>query len=300
MVETSETWETHPELQRRAVRDSGLVQFITTHALRRAWLLSVLSGLYAIVAVFFPWHDEIDLPFEALLTFAVGLMLSVRVRAAYERWWEGRTQWGILVNTSRNLAVKFAELSDATEEERRSLQRDLQAFARSLKGHLRGGVQLQWLDGFGSAPEHPRHVPAHVAARIYRLARRLLEEKRLSEISFLAIDSDARALLNVCGACERIKNTPMLPSFRAFLRFAMTLLIASLPWRLADDLGWWTVPSIVLATFLIWGGEAVADAAEHPFGTERDDLDLEAFCLGIDQVTAEVLGVPPTRSAETA
>ncbi len=107
----------------------------------------------------------------------------------------------------------------------------------------------------------------------------------------MAIDEDARVLLNVCGACERIKNTPMLPSFPAFLRFAMVMLILSLPWRLAGEIGFWTVPSMVLGTFLIWGAESVAQAADNPFGRESDDLDLEAYCAGIDRVTAEVLQV---------
>jgi predicted membrane chloride channel (bestrophin family) len=41
-------------------------------------------------------------------TVILGLLMSFRNRAAYERWWEGRLLWGQLVNDSRNLAAKLA------------------------------------------------------------------------------------------------------------------------------------------------------------------------------------------------
>ena len=38
-------------------------------------------------------------------TLLLGMLLSFRNRAAYERWWEARGLWGKLTNDCRNLAV---------------------------------------------------------------------------------------------------------------------------------------------------------------------------------------------------
>jgi putative membrane protein len=35
-------------------------------------------------------------------------LLAYRTNTAYDRWWEGRKQWGALVNNSRNLALKLS------------------------------------------------------------------------------------------------------------------------------------------------------------------------------------------------
>src|SRR5579859_8128036 len=40
---------------------------------------------------------------HSLLGFVISMLLVFRTNTAYDRWWEGRKQWGALVNTSRNL-----------------------------------------------------------------------------------------------------------------------------------------------------------------------------------------------------
>ena len=106
-----------------------------------------------------------------------------------------------------------------------------------------------------------------------------------------ALDGEARMLLEVTGACERILSTPMSPSFPAFVRFCMLILVLTLPWDLADQIGWWTVPAMIIATFLIVAGEAVASSIEQPFETNTDSLDLEGICDVIDTSVAEILSV---------
>ena len=44
---------------------------------------------------------------HSLLGFVISLLLVFRTNTAYDRWWEGRKQWGGLVNNSRNLAMKI-------------------------------------------------------------------------------------------------------------------------------------------------------------------------------------------------
>ena len=49
------------------------------------------------------WLSLPALPLSVLAA-ALGVLLAFRNNSAYDRWWEARTQWGALVNTSRTFA----------------------------------------------------------------------------------------------------------------------------------------------------------------------------------------------------
>ena len=53
---------------------------------------------------------------EAVLSLAIGILLTVRANRAFDRWWEGRKLWGTLVNASRNFAVKANQLVQPRDE----------------------------------------------------------------------------------------------------------------------------------------------------------------------------------------
>ena len=273
----------------KRVRIARPAIFIFTDALTGVWLMGLVGGLYAIPAVLWPRLFGFGISLEALLTFAVGIMMAIRVNRAYERWWEARTLWGSLVNASRNLALKLREFARPDEAAREELQRLIQGFARSLKNHLRGAGLLREIRGFEQETGEPDHVPAMLAGRIYAMLAGLQREGRITDLQLLALDREARMLMEVAGACERIRNTPMSPSFPAFVRFCMLMLLLTLPWDLADQIGWWTVPAMIVATYLVVAGEAIASTLERPFETDTDSLDLEGICDAIDRSTAEIL-----------
>src|SRR5215468_9073631 len=81
---------------------------------RMSWWLGVIA-VYCLVIAFVERSGKVDLfelSAEAGLIDGIilGLLMSFRNRAAYERWWEGRRLWGQLVNDSRNFAWKLAAL----------------------------------------------------------------------------------------------------------------------------------------------------------------------------------------------
>ena len=219
--------------------------------------------------------------------------MAFRVNRAYERWWEARSLWGKLVNVSRNLAIKVRAYAEPDEADREETHRLIQGFSRALKNHLRREGKLQDIPEFGSDPAQPAHVPAYVAARIYDRLEEARRKGRVTDGQQRILDKEARELMEVAGDCEKILNTPMPPSFLAFVRVCIALLLFTFPWDLADAIGWWTFPAMVVATFLLAGGEAIAQAVEQPFETGTDDLDLEGICNEIDCSTAEILGLKP-------
>lgn len=202
-----------------------------------------------------------------------GWLMSFRTQAAYARWWEGRTLWGQLVNDSRNLVLKAAAyVPDPGEREK--LGSLVARFAESLRDRLRG-------------PKHAAgpHRPMEIAGAVFALLQNWRDAGRIDGFAFLALDRHARELMNVCGACERIRSTPMAASYRGLLRKGIAGYLLLLPWLLEHDAGWVAVPVTVLVTYAVVGLELISSSIEDPFGYDGDDLPLDAIVETIRRAT---------------
>ena len=74
----------------------------------------------------------------SLLGILLSLLLVFRTNTAYDRWWEGRKQWGALINHTRGLAVLWNGMLPAGEtQNRRFWAEAISAYVLSLSEHLR-------------------------------------------------------------------------------------------------------------------------------------------------------------------
>jgi putative membrane protein len=217
----------------------------------------------------------------------LGVLLAFRNREAYDRWWQARGLWGQLINDSRNLCLKARLHADAGG--RAELGRLVPGFALALKAHLRGDGSLQQVPGFEAEADTPTHVPLYLAGRVFALFDAWRIADRLSDFDRLVLDPHARGLMDVCGACEKIRSSPVPLSYRALLRHGTILYLASAPWFLGADLGYWAVAATALLSYFLLGIELTAEEVEEPFGTNRDDLDLDAYCRTIRASVDEIL-----------
>ena len=159
------------------------------------------------------------------LGVALGVLVAFRNNAAYDRWWEARKQWGQLINDSRNLALKARAHADVPASERRELSRLLIGFCHALRLHLRGVAGVRNIPGFGNEPIDFPHAPGYVAGQVHALLGRWNRTDKLHE-TIIILDAHARSLLDVCGACERIRNTPLASSYRAMDTRSMARLFS--------------------------------------------------------------------------
>ena len=121
--------------------------------IRGLWLpmLPIVCYVLLISWADIQYHLEVyNFPFAVItvLGTVIGLLLAFRTNSSYSRWWEARTLWGRLVNVSRNLAIKVADLVKADQDDLNRFRIDIVAFAYGLKDHLRGESRLQSLSGF--------------------------------------------------------------------------------------------------------------------------------------------------------
>ena len=156
--------------------------------------------------------------------------MSFRNRAAYERWWEARGLWGQLTNDSRNLAAKCAAFVPADVLARSRVAEILVNFPEALKRHLRNeSFRLRDLPGFEHEDADPPHVPLYLARRLFAVIADWKRDGHVDQAVLWVLDAHARGLLDVCGGCEKIRNTPLSPSYKGLLRTGLALNVLVAP-----------------------------------------------------------------------
>jgi ion channel-forming bestrophin family protein len=253
-----------------------------------------IYGLLVSVAISIEHLPHIDWGAESAVLNGVVLsfLIAFRNNHAYDRWWEARKLWGQLVNENRNLCLKVRSLVGVEAADREAIGRLVIAFAEALKDHLRRRD--------GSDEPRPEdetkggrvHEPICVAGAILDTVLRWQGEGRIDGWGLLWLDGQVKSLMDICGACERIRNTPLSSSYRALLRHGLALYLALAPFYLIEDTGLAGFPMFELAAYFLMGIELVAEEIEEPFGAGGDNLPLERYCATIATSVHEILGAP--------
>ena len=236
--------------------------------------------------------------FYPLMGILLSLLLAFRTNTAYDRWWEGRKHWGSLVNNCRNLALALgAMLPEGADDLRRGYATDIANYCFALKGHLRGQVEWEDLEGYPEAWIHrlqgAGHVPNAIAARLLRRTNRLFRQGILHGLEYRNLKPQLDAFTDVCGACERIRNTPIPFSYDAYVKFLVLGYCFLLPFGLHRDFGWGTVPVAMVAFMALAGLEMLASEIEDPFGTDENDLPTHQISQTIRRNVFEILTAEP-------
>jgi ion channel-forming bestrophin family protein len=229
-----------------------------------------------------------------LLGFVLSLLLVFRTNTAYDRWWEGRKLWGSLVNNSRNLAIKLSAMLDKKDEASRSFfRRAIPLYASVLKKHLRSESTRLELD----EKEHPelkipdddKHAPNHVASLIIQKVNRLYEEGKIKGDQFIILNPELLSFTDICGACERIKNTPIPYSYSLFIKKFIFFYVMTLPFGFVFNLGYYVIPVVAFIFYVLASLELIGEEVEDPFGGDANDLPTEKIAENIKKHVGELI-----------
>jgi putative membrane protein len=263
---------------------------------KRVWLYLALMTAYTALVYWFVANifatrflkEAASIGFASLI---LGLLMVFRTNSAYERWWEGRKLWGQLVNESRNLCIKAKKYANVSNSEKVHLGQLVVSFAYSLMHHLRDKRPNDNLPGVRPIEElGSAHLPVQIAEAIYDKIQQWYKAQALDGFTLGQLDVHARALMDICGGCERIKSTPLALSYRAFIRQGIALNLLAMPWYSASTLAfWWSLPLIIVTSYFLIGLELIAEDIEDPFGKDGDDLPIEIICDKISQTVSEII-----------
>jgi len=221
--------------------------------------------------------------------FVLSLLLAYRTNTAYERWWEGRKLWGALVNNSRNLALKLAAyLSD--ENDRSIFRTAIPTYAAVLAEHLaKEEVSKMLFDGLDLKLNHENHSPNQVAKLLFQNANDLYTTGKITGDQFYIINAELQSFTDICGACERIRNTPIPYSYSSFIKKFIFFYIMTLPFGFVFSLGYYVIPVVVFIFYVLASLELIAEEIEDPFGNDANDLPTKKLASNIKRHVEELI-----------
>lgn len=106
---------------------------------------------------------------------------------------------------------------------------------------------------------------------------------------------------DILTGTERVLNTPVPIAYSISISQITWVYILCLPFQLYSTLGWMTIFGTMLAAYIILGLAAIGYEIENPFGSDVNDLPLDAFCreLASDIDTITSMPVPTTKDFVT-
>ncbi|MCX8979417.1 bestrophin family protein [Citrobacter portucalensis] len=264
------------------------------------WHGSVLSKIFSrlllnfllsiAVIIMLPWYTMLGIKFTlapfSILGVAIAIFLGFRNNACYSRYVEARHLWGQLMIASRSLLreVKTTLPDDAELGQFVRLQI---AFAHCLRMTLRRNPKAEPLAKYLSEKDLQTVFAAQSPAnRILLLMGEWLAVRRrdgqLSDILFHSLNNRLNDMSAVLAGCERIANTPVPFAYTLILHRTVYLFCIMLPFALVVDLHYMTPFISVLISYTFISLDALAEELEDPFGTENNDLPLDAICNAIE------------------
>jgi putative membrane protein len=281
------------------------------------YVITELVFAITISVIVFVLHKQnvtsVTLPFSisAILGSALAIFIAFRNNSSYGRWWEARTLWGGIINSSRVLArliITFTDShshqqnydKDRSEQFKKEMIYKIIAWVHALRLHLRKQDNWAELKSFISSQEFeqlektqnkPNYLHLLSGKKIYEA----MANGTLGGFDSFQMEGQLLALANYQGGCERIKNTPLLRQYDYFTRVFLYTFILLLPFSLIGDftkmnIDYLMIPVSVSISFVFAIIGKVGEVNEDPFENRITDVPLTAMCNTIERDLREMLG----------
>jgi putative membrane protein len=226
---------------------------------------------------------------HGMLGFVISLLLVFRTNTAYDRWWEGRKHWGSLVNNSRNLALKLAVILK-DEHDKNFFRKVIPSYASILQKHLNNEETAKMLfEDLDLDINHQNHRPNQIAKMMFQKIHDLHMSGKISGDQLIIINAEIQSFTDICGACERIKNTPIPYSYSSFIKKFIFFYIMTLPFGYVFSLGYYVIPVVVFTFYVLASLELIAEEIEDPFGNDANDLPTVKLASNIKKHIEEII-----------
>ena len=281
-----------------------------TETLKRLWPLLLGVGTYStawayVETILFKDYKSVSMVSNigiiySILGFTLSLFLVFRTNTAYDRWWEGRRLWGELTNAIRNLCIHLnATLPQNDMQRREYYQSLLSLFPTALRFHLQDRKIPAHF--FSENPVHAsiamdintikksRHQPQTIAKLFVAGLKMDIQHGLLTHADIEHFKVEVNKLMDVCGGCERIKNTPIPFTYSVFIKKFIFLYVMIFPIVYSTQLNFLIAPVTMFVLYVLASIELIAEEIEDPFNGDESDIPTEAISKNIKVSTEELL-----------
>ena len=288
----------------------GQVIFVTLWSLV-VWLTFYFTGEKAMALNFTP---------IGVLGSALAIFVAFRNNSAYGRWWEARTLWGGIVNSSRVFARLVITFTDSHSHQvnydknrsdnfKTSLIYKQIAWVHAMRLHLRQQENWSAIQPYLNEKDfqsivNKDHKPNAIHLLMGQQIYDAMANGTLGGFDSFQMEGQLLALTNYQGGAERIKNTPLPRQYDFFTRLFVILFALLLPFGLLSffvsdsmlHLSWLIIPLSILVAGVFIIMERTGAANENPFENQITDVALTSICNTIERNLRELLGetdLPP-------
>jgi putative membrane protein len=117
----------------------------------------------------------------------------------------------------------------------------------------------------------------------------LYDSKKITGDQLIILNNEVQSFSEICGACERIKNTPIPYSYSAFLKKFIFFYVMTLPFGYSFTLGYYVAPVVIFVFYVLASLELIAEEIEDPFGTDENDLPTKKIAENIKKHIEELI-----------
>ncbi len=255
---------------------------------------AIIGGIEYVDLYRFP---EIPLVGFTLIGVVLSIFLGFKNSACYERWWEARKLWGVLIATARHFDRDCRILSKARRE--RIIQNVI-LFANVLRDRLRQQTAnpTELIETSGLSQQaltqlyQQQNAPQYTLSLIQWELLQALKEGEISDIIYTQMNAHVAALSEMQTGCDRIANTPIPFAYSVLLNRTVYFFCVMLPFSLGSLLGLVTPLLVGVLAYTFLGLDALSSEIEEPFGTQSNDLPLDSMVRTIEIELLSSLGRP--------
>lgn len=273
-------------------------------------LIFLLHDIYGVVYFAIPSYTI------AALGTALAIFLGFKNTHAYERWWEARKIWGLMVNYSRAwtrqvttmIIPDMNNMGEVKKLQVSMVYRHL-AFVHALRVFLRKKLAYNEtsvtelyeddntykdaksflnIDEYQEmiSKENPPNFLLQKQGEDLKLA---YQEGWLSDYRFVKMEETLVDFNDIQGMSERIKNTPLPRQYTYLSRVFVLIHCTLLPMVFISDLGWKTIPISLVVSFVFSALDLIGERTEDPFENRLEDTPMTSLSLTIETNLREQL-----------
>ncbi len=233
-------------------------------------------------------------------------MLVFRNQTSYNRFWDGRNSFTVVVTSVRNLTRSFlccsykqgVALSAAEKADIERIVSILISIPFAVKNYLRAEWGAAWDSDLNSksgtiTPRLHRDyanllpaglrghedeglgLPLELATFIESFIKRGHDRGWFHSPQASQLTVQVNTLIDAYGRMETIKITPVPVAYLIHQKQVLALFGCVLPFAMIDEMGWWSVPIVTLVIFTLYGIEGIGSQLEDPFGYDRNDIKMD-------------------------
>ena len=223
----------------------------------------------------------------SMLGIAVSIFVGFRNTQAINRWWEARVLWGAITNEARQWRDTLQTLIDGEEYWRRQQQelvalQVLQCWVLNfeLRGLWRSDARAH-VDALTRSLGLAEDITLQQSLRHRaQLVGDLYSQRAINDWGRDALLRCSTAFLNSLGGLQRIRNTPLPPTYDVFIRLICWVYGYALFASFASRDSAWT-GAVLFLGFIT--AERIGSYVEGPF-----DQDGSSFCVPMDSICSTI------------